>query len=60
MMSKKQRKAEPKTRFTVSLPQEHHDLIVRMADRDGVSVAKILRDAVKMYLDRDHPLLKEF
>ncbi|CAC9957609.1 hypothetical protein [uncultured Gammaproteobacteria bacterium] len=56
IMNNKTKKTE---RFTISIPKSHYDLIEKMAEKNGVSKSKIVRDAVKVFLGKEIPLFPE-
>ena len=39
-------------RITVSDPTEHHEQLESLADKNKVSVAWVVRDAIEKYLER--------
>jgi hypothetical protein len=43
-------------RTTVTLPREHHELLLRLAEAKHVSLAWMIREAVREYLDQQTPL----
>jgi hypothetical protein len=43
-------------RTTVTLPREHHELLLRLAETKHVSLAWMIREAVREYLDQQTPL----
>lgn len=46
-------------RLSISLPAQDHELLERIASDKKVSLSWVVRDAVRVYLDEDAPLLKE-
>jgi ribbon-helix-helix CopG family protein len=47
------------TRITITLPPEHYEHVVWMAQKKRVSASWIVRDAVAKYLAEDMPLFAE-
>jgi len=43
-------------RTTVTIPREHHDLLMRLAESKHVSLAWMIREAIRTYLDQQTPL----
>jgi len=43
-------------RLTVSLPVDDYEQINRVSNRDGVSIAWVIRKAIAEYLEKDSPL----
>lgn len=57
-MAAKLRSAQSEKRLTISLPKDQYELVERIAENDGVSKSKIIRDAIKLYLNKDLPLFQ--
>lgn len=59
-MASRQAEADTKqTRLSVSLPAGDYEHLNRLAKRKRVSLAWIVRDAVRQYLDAAEPLFKD-
>jgi predicted transcriptional regulator len=43
-------------RTTVTIPRDHHDFLVRLAESKHVSLAWMIREAIRAYLDQQTPL----
>lgn len=43
-------------RTTVTIPRDDHDFLVRLAENKHVSLAWVIRDAIRTYLDQQAPL----
>jgi predicted transcriptional regulator len=43
-------------RTTVTIPREDHELLERLAEVKHVSLAWVIRDAIRSYLDQQTPL----
>ncbi len=43
-------------RTTITIPREHHDFLVRLAENKHVSLAWMIREAIRVYLDQQTPL----
>ena len=46
-------------RTSVSLPREHYNILVRVAEQNRVSLAWVVRDAVSRYVEDRWPLLRD-
>lgn len=44
------------SRTTITIPQEDHELLARLAEAKHVSLAWVIRDAIRSYLDQQTPL----
>jgi hypothetical protein len=44
------------SRTTITIPQDDHALLVRLAETKHVSLAWVIRDAIRTYLDQQTPL----
>lgn len=44
------------SRTTITIPQEDHALLVHLAETKHVSLAWVVRDAIRSYLDQQTPL----
>ena len=43
-------------RTTITIPREDHDLLERLAETKHVSLAWVIRDAIRSYLEQQTPL----
>lgn len=55
----KQGKTAKTVRTTVSMPRTDYEELERLADKNRVSVAWVVREAVQTYLDSKTPLFRE-
>lgn len=44
------------SRTTITIPESDHALLVRLAENKHVSLAWVIRDAIRTYLDQQTPL----
>ena len=52
-------KSADSVRTTVSMPRTDYEELERLADKNKVSVAWVVREAVQSYLDLKNPLFRE-
>jgi len=43
-------------RTTITIPREDHDLLISLAESKHVSLAWVIREAIRTYLDQHTPL----
>jgi hypothetical protein len=58
-MRKNNKPAQTNRHLAIGLPQEHYDLIERMADGNRVSKVIVRRDVIRNYLEKDYLLFGE-
>lgn len=46
-------------RLSISLPEGHYSALQRLAEEKRVSVAWVVRDAIRAYVESDSPLYNE-
>ncbi len=56
---RKSRERAKSVRTSVSIPQELHEEVERIAARQQVSVAWVIRQAVKKFVEAERPLFAE-
>lgn len=44
------------SRTTITIPESDHALLIRLAENKHVSLAWVIRDAIRTYLDQQTPL----
>ena len=54
-MARGPKKPRRKVRTSVSIPAEHHEILVRLAEKEDKPVASLIREAVKRYVNEKEP-----
>jgi predicted transcriptional regulator len=48
--------ADTSRRTTITIPADHHDFLTQLADSKHVSLAWMIREAIRTYIDQQTPL----